>query len=1624
MIFGYINTSEWLNINIPGYYPGRISYTDVTIRGDTIPSNPRDIIVPTNPTQIDVPITIPEIPKQTVPSGGNTPQPASGGGDTQKPASSDGDTQKPASGDGDTPTSTDGSYVIDNGIIKTTISASGSYTITNNADGNPLEQNEGVVSTIDKMKYTGKIFKQALKEGLQAVSNGINTVSSGANVIEWFNKSWRLFVPALNEAEYGKAMKSYHNSKALAFEASPFPTGVKLDKLLDNTYEPKIKNFKQNGIDRLKKIDWKNLSLLGKLKKINEFDDYLQKYNKAWGNLGTGLGVAGLAVDIAANWENISKAWSNTSDTEFYQKWNEFNDNLPYGLGVLLKTLPGYSQVDTGVTLLNTYQKWIDFNEELLIIDPAAQEQLFMDIYNFLPYGLNAVAKTVYLSSLHSDIDAGKTLLKQLDIFEPLEHLIGNPFGWSTDNYESKPNFGNEISIADPGILAGNPRGAEAELVTFAPTAATQTGTVGPTKGAEAELFIFGTDTASESDLEEVPLATPGSDVGIVTPTKAAESELATPGGSDIGHDVGIVKPTDKICIEEDNEIIDLVGGAGNDSIINNNRSDVFIRGDNGNDAIENYTSDKVTLNAGLGDDVLINFLGSNVLILGESGSNSFHNIGNDVKIETGDGDNIINNFYGFRNKILAGSGNDYFTSFGSFNEIFASGGNNLIDSMGLLVSIVAGSGNDTIDSVGDSLKAYSGAGDDFIINDAGNYSTIDAGAGNDSIISDENSSNVSIIAGIGEDYIEVSGDKNSILAGDDDDAVNILGKNNFVDLGTGADYIEIFSDDNSIYSGAGDDIFINLGKNNLISDSLGDNLIFNHGDFVSISAGTGGDAIINYGASVSAEAGAGNDSLENTKYTYWDYAKQKWIAFGTSPDDVTLSGGAGDDTLRNYGGQRVSISAGAGDDSIFNGTKPCDLPALEPFHNEILYDEDAVSNISNETSAPSESVFTLNTEVISDDSDTVSVDTAPDNATLQGGAGNDFISNNGAQVFISGDEGADSISNNGSSVTISGGDDNDSIQNVGDNLCGGGNGKNSSISGGAGDDTLSNSKADNVTLSGGGGNDRLWNNGAKNILFDGDTGNDVIYNGIIYGYGSGTLGAFTLSPDNATINAGDGDDTITNYGGSTSILGGAGNDSIINKVLTEWTGKFISSADGVTISGGAGDDFIENEGANALFTYDLGDGNDTILGFRADSTLSISGGKFSTALSGDDLSVTVGDGSIIIPNAASLGSANILGEKQTEGKAALNLIDGQAIYGTDKEIYFTIYNVSDSATAKDFTVSGDTVTINKNVFGTDKLFLEGEGYTLALADDIPTAPAETSAAWSQIFDGKATYSAKIYSAYYTLDGNTIIYNEAQGGEAQIKVSGLSATATNINGEIAGLEVDDKSLTISAEVTGQNFAVDYNKNNLAINLAEEVENISFTGSDSSEKILVAGKNISVDSGAGNDTLLGGSGNDKLYGNDGADYLSSGAGNDYLSGGSGNDTLTGGANNDTLYGGTGNDSLVGGTGNDKIYGEDGNDKLYGGDGEDTLIGGVGNDTLWGNAGADTFIYSKGDGKDTIYGFGDDDLLEIMGLYGSVTGAASGSDFTISVGSTAVAVFKDFSATTFNVKLNGTDYQIKK
>ncbi len=192
--------------------------------------------------------------------------------------------------------------------------------------------------------------------------------------------------------------------------------------------------------------------------------------------------------------------------------------------------------------------------------------------------------------------------------------------------------------------------------------------------------------------------------------------------------------------------------------------------------------------------------------------------------------------------------------------------------------------------------------------------------------------------------------------------------------------------------------------------------------------------------------------------------------------------------------------------------------------------------------------------------------------------------------------------------------------------------------------------------------------------------------------------------------------------------------------------------------------------------------------------------------------------------------------------------------------------------------------------------------------------------------------------------------------------------------------------------TDEDMTIDLNREEL----------VSFFGRDR----IVSIEN--VDSGSGDDRLIGNEADNKLQGNDGDDTLYGNEGNDYLKGGNGNDELYGGAGNDRFDLDAGDDQIHGGDGKDIIYfygREDarvdltentietayGNDTISGiesisaGHGNDYLRGNAENNSIRGNGGDDIILGEAGDdylsgshGNDELYGgTGNDTLNEGSG-----------------------------------------------
>jgi Ca2+-binding RTX toxin-like protein len=90
---------------------------------------------------------------------------------------------------------------------------------------------------------------------------------------------------------------------------------------------------------------------------------------------------------------------------------------------------------------------------------------------------------------------------------------------------------------------------------------------------------------------------------------------------------------------------------------------------------------------------------------------------------------------------------------------------------------------------------------------------------------------------------------------------------------------------------------------------------------------------------------------------------------------------------------------------------------------------------------------------------------------------------------------------------------------------------------------------------------------------------------------------------------------------------------------------------------------------------------------------------------------------------------------------------------------------------------------------------------------------------------------------------------------------------------------------------------------------------------------------------------------------------------------------------SVDGGAGADTVNGSDGPDLILGGEGNDTLNGGGGDDRIVGDRGNDTMNGGAGDDTLVWNNGDATDLMNGDAGRDDIEVNGA------PAAGDVFTV-------------------------------
>ena len=355
-------------------------------------------------------------------------------------------------------------------------------------------------------------------------------------------------------------------------------------------------------------------------------------------------------------------------------------------------------------------------------------------------------------------------------------------------------------------------------------------------------------------------------------------------------------------------------------------------------------------------------------------------------------------------------------------------------------------------------------------------------------------------------------------------------------------------------------------------------------------------------------------------------------------------------------------------------------------------------------------------------------------------------------------------------------------------------------------------------------------------------------------------------------------------YDDEISVVSG---DYAFELVAGDYSGKIFS--------GNIFDNNITNNGENVTFRYTAGDGNDTITGF---DSLIIAGASYASARTGDDLILTVGDGSITLKEVASLTSINIDGTLSgggsdttpadttpadttpadttpadtTPADTMTLIIDNKngssATIGADMEIADASKRtkpIKIIGNAHDNSIIGGSGNDTLDGVDGDNNLTGGKGndvFVYSGGKDVIIDYSQKGAGGSD----KISLASDLTYKDYEIDGNDLVLNYGDGNDLTI-LDGAGKEInfvgkkklTNIYEAFGVFDGKKKSLTLAADIKDSFSAAKYSK--LITIDGAATSDIQIVGNKKGNYIIAGNNDATINGGKGNDTLRGGDGED-------------------------------------------------------------------------------------------------------------------------------------------------------------------
>lgn len=661
---------------------------------------------------------------------------------------------------------------------------------------------------------------------------------------------------------------------------------------------------------------------------------------------------------------------------------------------------------------------------------------------------------------------------------------------------------------------------------------------------------------------------------------------------------------------------------------------------------------------------------------------------------------------------------------------------------------------------------------------------------------------------------------------------------------------------------------------------------------------------------------------------------------------------------------------------------------------------------------------------------------------TLIGQFGNDTLSGAGGDDALYGGDGNDTAIGGSGADRLYGGDGIDYASYAGSAAVTVNLGSGSASGGDAAGDVLNSIEG----IIGSSNSDTLTGSSGSEFLFGGGNGDKL------YGGNGGDF--LDGGASNDTLYGGDGDDTLLGAAGSDKFFGGngtdiisyAGSSAVVINLRNQSTsggdasGDTLDSIEGVigssnadSLYGGTNADFLAGSGGadrlegwsgNDTYSFNLGDGQDTVLdefwqtqqvwnGKSYDTTTTYGDGGQDTLYFGpdigvDDLIITTSGSDLIVTIRDTSNADRVTIKNWTNSNNKIETFqfaDGLTMSAGAVTAFTTgtSSNQTLSGTSNIDWIAGEGG--NDTLFGgnADDYLFGGTGNDLIVGgagqdlmaggDGADVYSVGRGAGQDVVRNDHGDSSTDIVDLGYSVLPEHV-WLERQGDDLVISILGTTdsvrvdnyylATSYEIQeirvlgASLTGADIETLRLAMSAysKPGSQYYEIpDDILTVLASTMASTWASSGVAGDASASTVTGTSADDVFLSSLGADTYFGGSGTDALsYAASSAGVIINlatggvsgvgGAGDGVGDSVSSIEAVLGSTFGDTITGGSEANYLMGQAGDDVISGANGNDLIFGGLGSDTIEGGAGTDTLFGGAGIDTVSYLTSNSAVTI------------------------------------------------------------